>query len=328
MANAEPVSIHYRSPQLDVAEAEVVVTVPTFRRPVQLLETLNSLARQQGEIRFAVIVMENDAEGMAGATAATRWFEDAPIAGLVVVAHRRGNCHAYNAGWQVACETFPRFRHLAVIDDDELASPEWLARLRETAARLACDFVGGPQVPVFADPALENWARHPAFRPHYGTTGPVPILYSSGNVLIGRKVLETMPRPYLDPAFNFIGGGDSDFYRRSRNAGFTFGWCHEAPVMEAVPARRTEFSWLNARSLRNGAISAIIERREMPGPRARLRIVLKSLGLLGLSPLRGLRLMLETGSPVIGLYHAQVALGRLMAEFGRVNEQYRNPEAN
>ena len=46
------------------------------------------------------------------------------------------------------------------------------------------------------------------------------------------------------------------------------------------------------------------------------------------SPLRGLRLALQTGSAVIGLYHMQVAVGRLMAEFGLVNEQYRNPESN
>jgi len=41
-----------------------------------------------------------------------------------------------------------------------------------------------------------------------------------------------------------------------------------------------------------------------------------------------LRLGLQTGSAVIGLYHIQVALGRLMEEFGLVNEQYRNPESN
>jgi hypothetical protein len=63
----------------------------------------------------------------------------------------------------------------------------------------------------------------------------------------------------------------------------------------------------------------------MPG---RLRTLAKSLALLAASPLRGLRLGFQTGSAVIGLYHIQVAVGRLMAEFGLVNEQYRNPENN
>lgn len=325
---ANKVTIHARSPQIDAATIRLVVTLPTFRRPAHLIETLNSIARQQSAPPFAIIVMENDAEGMAGADAAAKWLQTAPCPGLVVIAHSRGNCHAYNAGWETALTEFPAFSHLAVIDDDELASPEWLSYLLATTRQTGADLTGAPQIPVFDDPELNAWARHPAFTPHYSETGPVPILYSSGNVLISRQVLETMPKPFLDPYFNFIGGGDSDFYRRCRNAGFRFAWCSQAPVMETVPARRAEFSWLNARSLRNGAISAIIERRETPGALARVKIVAKSLILLGLAPFRGLGLLLQTGSPVIGLYHTQVAVGRLLSEFGQVNEQYRNPEAN
>ncbi|MAY62539.1 MAG: glycosyl transferase family A [Rhizobiales bacterium] len=321
-------SIAFRSAGLAPESVERVVTLPTFRRPDHLVETLDSLARQRHDSPFAIIVMENDADGRAGAQAARAWFETAPVEGLVVIAAQRGNCHAYNAGWEAALSEFPKLREIAVIDDDEIADPEWLERLSSAATATGADFVGGPQVPVFDGPDLEGWAQHPAFTPPYSETGIVPILFSSGNVLIQRRVLDRMPRPFLDPAFNFIGGGDSDFYRRSRKAGFTFAWCHEARVMETVPARRTEFSWLNARSLRNGALSAIIERRENPGLGARIKILAKSLALLLASPIRGLQLFAETGSPVIGLYHAQVALGRLLSEFGRVNEQYRNPEAN
>jgi GT2 family glycosyltransferase len=321
-------SINYRSANLEPSSVERVVTIPTFRRPDHLVKTLNSLSSQSPSHPFAVIVMENDADGIAGAEAARAWFETSDIAGLVVIAHRRGNCHAYNAGWEVALDEFPNLREIAVIDDDEIAGPGWLARLSTTAASTGADFVGGPQIPVFDDLSLDRWARHPAFRAPYLETGPVPILYSSGNVLIGRRVLEAMPRPFLDPAFNFIGGGDSDFYRRSGARGFTFAWCQEAEVRETTPARRTEFSWLNARSLRNGAISAIIERRQNPGFAARIKTLGKSGALLLASPVRGAGLLMETGSPVIALYHAQVALGRLMAEFGKVNEQYRNPEAN
>ncbi|WP_244598133.1 glycosyltransferase family 2 protein [Pseudohoeflea suaedae] len=321
-------SIAFRSERLDAPTVTHVITLPTFRRPVHLVETLESLARQKTDIRFAVIVMENDADGMEGAEAARAWFESAPVDGMVVVAHRRGNCHAYNAGWETALSEFENFTHIAVIDDDEIATPDWLALLSNTGMTTGADIIGAPQLPVFEDPQLAPLARHPVFTPPYGQTGQVPILYSSGNVMIARRVLETMPRPFLDPAFNFIGGGDSDFYRRCRAKGFSYGWCQEAPVMETVPARRGEFSWLNARSLRNGAISTIIDQRQNPGMSSRVRILAKSLALLATSPFRGLKLYAKTGSPVIALYHAQVAWGRLMAEFGKVNEQYRNPEAN
>ncbi|MDP2121411.1 MAG: glycosyltransferase [Hoeflea sp.] len=322
------VSEHARSAGLKPASVRVAVTLPTFRRPDHLIMTLDSLQAQGLGSETAIIVMENDAEGLEGARAAAEWLESSHVKVIVIVAHQRGNCHAYNAGWETALAEFPKLTHIAVIDDDEIAGPGWLSGLMKTAQKTGADLVGGPQVPVFADKALDGWRRHPVFTPHYRDTGPVPILYSSGNVLISRPVLDIMPRPFLDPAFNFIGGGDSDFYRRAKARGFSFAWSAEAAVMETLMSRRAEFSWLNARSLRNGAISSILEKRQWPGMQGRVRTFAKSLALLAAAPWRGLRLGLQTGSAVIGLYHIQVALGRLMEEFGLVNEQYRNPESN
>ncbi len=324
---SQTITVECVSPGLGDTVIDTVVTLPTFRRPDHLILTLSSLSAQRGAPRFAVIVMENDAEGRAGLDAARPRFEGGAIEGLVLVAHERGNCSAYNAGWATALERFPAMSNLLVIDDDEVAAEDWVAKMIATADELNADIVGGPQVPKFEAGARTELENHPVFSPHYRTTGTVPILFSSGNVLIRRKVLETMEAPFLDTAFNFIGGGDADFYSRCRERGFRFGWCAEAPVFETVPSRRTEFSWLNARGLRNGAISAIIERRRGGRQGAPKRIA-KSLGLLAASPWRSLRLGIGTGSATIGLYHCQVAIGRLMAEFGRVNEQYRQAERN
>ena len=147
------VSIVGRSAGLGAETVEAVVTLPTFKRPEQVLETLASLKAQKTGRRFAVIVMENEAEARAGATAALPLFERDEISGMVIVAHERGNCSAYNAGWQTALQHFPNFKHLLVIDDDEIADPDWLERMCKAAETLGADIVGGPQVPVFADPA-------------------------------------------------------------------------------------------------------------------------------------------------------------------------------
>ena len=169
---------------------------PFFQRPEQVLKTLASLRAQQTGRRFAVIVMENEAEARAGAKAALSLFERGEMSGLVIIAQERGNCSAYNAGWQTAILQFPNFRHLLVIDDDEIADPQWLERMCTAAETLGADIVGGPQVPVFADPAHAGWAEHPVFAPPYRETGRVPALYSSGNLLVGRNVLITMGPPY------------------------------------------------------------------------------------------------------------------------------------
>lgn len=323
------ITIEARSRPVPGTAPEYVVTIPTFRRPDHLLKTLASLLAQKTARHFAVVVVENDAEGREGLAVARPFFGDGRLDGLAIVAEERGNCHAYNAGWSTALAEFGNARLFLAIDDDECAGEDWLENLVRTAEDTGADCVGGPQVAVFeAGVKSAAFARHPVFTSHYTRTGPVPILYSSGNVLIRRHVLEAMGAPFLDPAFNFTGGGDSDFYSRARRRGFSFAWCQEAPVFETTPKRRTEFSWLQARSLRNGALSSIIEHRADASAKGRLRTLAKSTGLLLAAPYRSVRLGLSTRSAVIGLYHLNVAFGRFLAEFGRVNEQYRSPEQN
>ena len=327
--NDPAVSVVARSPGLKPELVETVVTLPTFKRPGQLMATLDSLAAQRTTRRFAIIVMENEAERREGAAAAAPRFDSGELAGLVIIAHQRGNCCAYNAGWSTALMTFPSLRHVLVIDDDEIADPDWLETMCHTAETLGADIVGGPQVPVFAPGTDARWATHPVFAPPYRATALVPALYSSGNLLVGRKVLEAMPQPFLDLRFNFMGGGDSDFLSRAKARGFTLGWSAEGIVREDVPARRTEADWVRARSLRNGVISTLVEQRKRAAdPLGRLRVVAKSLALLAASPLRAALRLIKTGWPAASIYPVHVALGRIGAEFGYANEQYREPEKN
>lgn len=316
------ISEYYRSKNIDVKNVELVVTIPTYKRPEQLKLTLQSLVNQTSDIKFAVIVMDNH-EDAEGAKSAQDFLSSNGLEGIIILAHDRGNCHAYNAGWKTALSEFKNFQYLAVIDDDEAADPRWIEALVQTVKTYKTDIIGGPQVQTFETNAAEVWKRHPVFLPHYEETGRVPILYSSGNVLISRHVLDHMPSPHLDPLFNFIGGGDSDFYSRCKLEGFTFAWCNDAIVLEDVPSQRATFKWVNARSLRNGSISSIIDTKRSG---RRLKTLTKSLLLLATSPIRSVKLAIERKSIIIGLYHIQVAIGRLLAEIDVVNEQYRNPE--
>ena len=56
----------------DVPEA--VICIPTFRRPGGLKKTLELLAAQVGTDRFAVVVVENDAERLEGKVVADAIF--------------------------------------------------------------------------------------------------------------------------------------------------------------------------------------------------------------------------------------------------------------
>ncbi len=324
----ETFAIVAQSPAAALAAIETVICVPTFKRPDLLERTLRSLAAQQGGPEFAVIVVENEGLERAGAGRAAQLLAAGLFRGHVIIEPRQGNCKAYNAAWRCALTRYPALAQVAGIDDDEEAEPGWLEAFLGAAATVPAELFGGSVTPLFED-ASRAWLKaHPVFRSHYAVTGPVPILYSSANYLIRRTVLERLGFPFLDESFDFTGGGDSDFFTRCKAAGLRFWWVQEAAQRETMPARRSEFGWISARAFRNGAVSAAIERRSDPTVAGRLKVLAKSLALLAASPLRGLILGWRTGSGLIGLYHAQVALGRLISEFGVQNEQYRKPETN
>jgi GT2 family glycosyltransferase len=317
------------SPDLDVGTVQVAVIIPTFKRPEHLAKTLESVAQQKTAQRFAAVVVENHAAGSEGAAVAASMFSRGSASGICIVEPRQGNCNAYNAGFAAALATFPNLTHIAIIDDDEVAVPDWLEILAMTAKASGADSVGGPQRPIFEDPeGAARYACHPVFRAAHQTTGAAGLITSTGNCLIAVKVLKAMGPPWLDERFNFLGGGDTDFFTRCRDKGFTFHWAAEAAVIETVPARRTERSWITARSLRNGQISAIIQRKHNPGFLGHLKVIAKTLVLCAASPFRSLLLWRETGSLYAGSYHMMIAAGRLMAEFGYTIEQYREPEKN
>ena len=324
----ETFTIFATSPGFDPLACEIVVCIPTFKRPEMLEATLRSLAGQETGRRFAVIVIENDGVGRQGARHAASLMATGLVPGFVIVEPRQGNCKAYNAGWRCALTRMPDLRFILGVDDDELADPRWLEAHLTAAETHGADVQAGAVFPQFEDQSKAWLKDHPIFHSHYTRSGPVPILYSSANYLVSRSVLERMPFPFLDESFDFTGGGDSDFFRRVAALGVRFRWVQEAMVQEILPSRRSQRDWILARGFRNGILSTLIDRKAFPGPGGRLRIMAKSAALLLASPLRGALLALKTRSLLIGLYPIQVAIGRWMAEFGMKREQYRKPEQN
>ena len=122
----------------------VDVGVCTFRRPA-VAETLASLARQAlpDGVRLRVIVADNDetpsAEALVRRTAAEHGLD-------LAYAHApaRNICIARNA-----CLDAARADWFAFIDDDEIATPGWLAALLAEAERGGWDAVLGPVKAVY-----------------------------------------------------------------------------------------------------------------------------------------------------------------------------------
>jgi GT2 family glycosyltransferase len=300
-----------------------VVCVPCFRRPEHLQQTLQSLADQRTDRRFAVVTVENDASACGSVPVVSEFLRNGKLAGLCVVEPRQGNCHAINAAFETARAIFPDATYFLMIDDDEIASPDWLERMVRAAETTGADVVGGPVLQRFGDEAKRGLQRHPAFRPAYDASGPVPIIYGCGNCLIRRPVFEKLGNPAFDLRFNLLGGGDVDFFTRCRRNGMKFHWIAEAVIVETVPDARTRPSWIALRGLRIGAINYHVQRKTAQTPWMRARLAAKVLALLPLSLLRAVRLFLTERAPLVALHPVIVAAGGLLAAIGIEPQPYK-----
>jgi succinoglycan biosynthesis protein ExoM len=226
--------------------ATVDVGVCTFRRPA-VAETLASLAAQAlpAGVTLRAIVADNEETPEAR----ERVLAAAEAHGLAVTyvhAPARNICIARNAILEAADAAW-----LAYLDDDETATPGWLAALLAEAEAGGWDAVLGPVKAVY-DGQAPPWIAAGDFH----STGPVMnggrILKGyAGNVLIRRDTLERLGLRF-DLALGRQGGEDDDFFYRLTDAGGTIGYAEDALAYEPVPPQRASLKWLMKRSFRTG----------------------------------------------------------------------------
>lgn len=310
------------SPALDPS-IETVVCIPCFRRPQHLWRTLESLAQQRTGRRFAVVMVENDASRSESVPVAAEFLASGKFPGLCVVEPRQGNCHAINAAFETALAMFPAATSFLMIDDDEIASKDWLERMVCAAETTGADIVGGPVFPEFDDERKRGLHRHPAFAPAYDASGPVPVIYGCGNCLIKRSAFERAGMPAFDLRFNFLGGGDTDFFYRCLRLGLQFHWTAEAVINETVPQCRTNLGWLVARGLRIGAINYHVQRKATSTAWLRAKLTVKLLAALPLSLVHAARVVLTERERTIAMHPMTVAMGAALAAVGIEPQPYR-----
>lgn len=301
----------------------VCLCVPTFRRPAGLRKLLAHLQQLSYDGPLRIIVVDNDAEAGAGTAivqevAPTFRF---PLTGYVEP--RRGQTYAYDHAFVRACGVKPAPDYVAVLDDDEYPDPNWLTELVGVALKYRVDIAGGPVFPVFDTP--DHWlARSGFYAPKRYATGPVSMIYGTGNMLIRRSTLEQyLDEPFLHD-FAFTGGSDEEFFYRCRRDGRTFAWADEAHVFETTPPSRTTVGYLLRRMFRKGSGATRVERKFAGTAAGAVRRWCKGLGLIGTGTL-SLPVAAFCGRRAImrSLILTARGTGRIAAEFGIVYEEYR-----
>lgn len=305
------------------AHIHAVVCIPTFRRPNELKRTLQSLVSQQTNFDFAIVVVDNDGVDPTGSKAAQEYLAEVNLPHTVVVEHRQGNCFAINTAFDAALEIYPSAEFVLMIDDDESADRGWLAQMVGTATDKKADIVGGPVHRVFPIDTAKAISEHSLFGSLGGETRQVDVIHGSGNCLLRRSVFGSLERPTFDLRFNFLGGGDMEFFTRCRSAGLKFWWCDEAKITEYVTPDRVSGSWLMQRSIRTGCINFMIDRVRANSALDLALIFAKNFASLILGVARSLILFIKFKRLLPASHPVLMSLGRVLAGIGIIPMPYK-----
>jgi len=249
----------------------VDICICTFRRS-HVAETLRSISQLlvNPEWSVSVLVVDND-DTPSARDIVENAARDCAFPVRYLYAPGRNISVARNACLDAA--TAPL---VAFIDDDELASPQWLTALVATLESSKADVVLGPVQAVYA-PGCPGWmiqgdfhSTKPVWVGNEITTG-----YTS-NVLLRRLVGPVKGRRFRRELGQ--GGEDTMFFSEVHRAGGRIAYAPEALVTEAVPVERSNLLWLLKRRFRFGETHALML---MEAPRGGVVTRFKYIGLAG-----------------------------------------------
>ncbi|MBU6298540.1 MAG: glycosyltransferase [Alphaproteobacteria bacterium] len=301
---------------------EIVVAIPTFRRPHSLARLLDAMEKIETDARLVVVVADNDSERHQGYDLCVerrekgyRWPLDP------VIAPERGIAQVRNVLAERAL-SYGSAKFVAMLDDDEWPSPQWLIQFLRVQAQTAADALQGSILFEF-ESATPSWAigfdgmtsiRRP--------TGPVRMLEGAGNIFLTRSCLEDLTRPWFDPTFGLTGGEDRDFFERLAAAGKRFAWADEAAAHTVVPASRTSLKWTLERAYSIGNTDMRIFLKHRPKLGARVREYGKIALALLLSPVLFVILAAVPNRAIDALRRLFRNAGKITALLGRHYNEY------
>lgn len=233
----------------------IAVCIPTLHRPAGLERALRSVAAQQLEgVSLRAVVANNDPADRAPHDIALRVSQETGLVIEIVDEPARGTAPPRNAAMRVARADADC---IAFLDDDEEATPRWIAALLRVKRAHGADVVTGGVVPRFEAPP-PAWATELRLfeRPQRATGSPRPWAFT-GNVLFDAALLDRLDI-WFDP--RFVQGEDRHFFARLAATGARIVWCADEPPVETVPASRLDPAWVARRMRAIGRAVTAIER--------------------------------------------------------------------
>lgn len=293
------------------------VCIATHRRPLGLERLLDSLAGQKAASPFGVVVVDNDKEKSAE-TIALRFRGKIPLTYLVEPV--RGIARTRNRAVAISRSPF-----LAFIDDDEWATPQWLAELERRQQIAAADVVIG-RVEIEFDPEVSEVVRRCGlFDPNPLADGAIVPSYftRTSNAFVRREALPDEAAPF-SIRFDLTGGSDIDLFKRMIESGARVVASQTAVVFERRPVARANLFWIFRRAMRNG-VNRVEADQHVMSTTKRIRRGLGFGWAGGMELLRaGAALTRDPAKSGRHIVSGGNAIGKLLGTFGMRIEEYRH----
>ena len=188
----------------------ICIVIPTFRRPDGLNKAIQSIFLQDimnPAIRILVVDNNPNPVERIRIDQLSKRFEH-----QIEYVHepRAGVSNARNAGLRIAKTS----RYIAFLDDDMVASTQWLSSLLKVAEQFEAGIVFGPTFAVMPnEDAPETSYMKPFFESviDQDEDGYTDITIGTGGTLLDLSRCE-LPDPPFDPDLNERGGEDDIFF--------------------------------------------------------------------------------------------------------------------
>lgn len=234
----------------------VAICVCTCKRPAMLASCLASLSAQSvGEnLEVCIVVIDNEAEPVSR-PAVEHFAAACPFSVRYVHEPRRGIASARNAALDTATAIDADW--IAFIDDDETASPDWVANLM-APEYLGTPILAGLSLPVYpAKPSF--WCSPSTKAPKAADEGKQRKTATTNNVRFSMELVRTGIR--FNDGLKLAGGEDQEFFSAAHKAGFKIRKTLKAVAYEKLhPERLTYWGqvsrayWCAASDVRRDAL--------------------------------------------------------------------------
>ena len=300
---------------------KLLISVITCRRPVWLARLLDGLQKQtiDENIDVSILVVDNAAD--TETENVVKRYSDSPINVVYEVENKPGIVFARNKCIEFAIGESSDY--LIFIDDDEWPQQNsWAQSLLNACKEANADIVTSHVISV--DEKLnQNWATKVLYPPPNYINGEHLKVFYTNNVLLTKRVFQKL-HPCFDIRFAMTGASDYHFSLRARKAGFVTVYT-DAPVIEELPASRTNVKWFCKRGFRSGigyTRSHLFEEKIT-------LVILKCFILAIIRLLRGGVMILKSiftmnkGIYVDGLFRMSSAVGTIVGLFGVKHNEYK-----